>query len=89
MRVLTVYKKDSKLRKARFFTKWRSSTLVGKVRELGQENERQRDEIDSIRTEWKQSIKSFVGQKQEFETKLQKMAQLIHEKLLEKEQKFK
>ena len=35
MRVLTAYKKDGKVKKAKFFSRWRSCTLVGKVRELG------------------------------------------------------
>jgi len=52
-------KQDTKLVKARFFGRWRSRTVVGTVRELQLENERQRNEIERIRVGWNKAMQSF------------------------------
>lgn len=52
-------KQDTKLVKARFFGRWRSRTVVGTVRELQLENERQRNEIERIRMGWNKAMQSF------------------------------
>lgn len=85
LRILTTYKRDSKLLKGKFFVRWRSCSLLEKVRDLGHENERQREDVEKIRGEWARAMQSFGQQKVEFESKLQKMALLIQERLLEKQ----
>ena len=85
LRVLSTYKRDSKLLKGKFFVRWRSCTLVEKVRDLGQENERQKEDVEKIRGEWMRAMHSFGQQKVEFESKLEKMAMLIQERLMEKQ----
>lgn len=85
IRVMTTYKRESKLTKSKFFVRWRSCCLIEQMRDLKAENERQRDEIEKIKLGWSRAMQSFGQQKSEFEGKLHRMAVLIQEKLLEKQ----